>query len=245
MDHALYDEFAEVGDDHWWFRGRRHIVGSVLAAELGEPSASLRVFEVGCGTGAMLDILAPHGAVGAIDMSPEAVAYCHERHPGLADVRVGQIPDDLPAPESVDVIAAFDVMEHLDDDVEALARIRQALRPGGRFVCTVPAFQFLWSAHDEINHHKRRYRARMLRARLVEAGFIVDRLTYFNSWLFPVAVAVRLASRIRGGPARSDLAMPPAWLNELLTRLFSSEARVLRKRSLPVGVSLLAVGRRP
>src|SRR5438067_3651778 len=184
MEDALYDEFAQLGEDHWWFRGRRDVVRGVLAQQLGAPNGGLELFEVGCGTGAMLEILYPYGTVGAIDMSAQAVEHCRQQHPGVADVHVGRVPDDLPAPGTVDVIAAFDVIEHIDDDVGALRSIRAALRPGGRLVCTVPAFQFLWSAHDVVNHHHRRYRKRLLTTRLREAGFELERVSYFNSWLF-------------------------------------------------------------
>jgi SAM-dependent methyltransferase len=241
MDEALYHAFAEVGDTHWWFRGRRDVVAAAMASTVGPPAGNLQVFEVGCGAGAMHSVLGPYGPTHAIDMSADAVDYCAGRYAGVS---VGQVPDDLPAPGSVDLVAAFDVIEHIDDDHGAVRAIHESLRPGGWFVCTVPAFQFLWSSHDEVNHHKRRYRRAQLRQLLMDSGFDVEKLTYFNSWLFPAVVAARMLSRLRHREAASDLAMPGPRVNAVLSRLFGSEARIVSRTSLPVGVSLLAIGRR-
>jgi SAM-dependent methyltransferase len=217
----------------------------VLEEAVGTGRRDIRIFDVGCGAGEMLDILTAYGRVGAIDMSDKAVSYCRDRLGDAVDVNVGRIPDDLPPAGSMDLITAFDVIEHIDDDVGALKAIHNALRPGGLFVCTVPAFQFLWSHHDEVNHHKRRYRAPLLRERLENAGYRIDHLSYFNTWLFPVAAAARLAQRVRpsADDSGSDLSMPPGPVNEILTRLFASERHVVRRHRLPFGVSLVAVAR--
>jgi hypothetical protein len=136
-------------------------------------------------------------------------------------------------------------VEHLEDDEGALSAIRASLAPGGLFVCTVPAFSFLWSEHDEVHHHYRRYTRRVLRRRLESAGFLVERMSYFNTFLFPLAAAVRLGHRLRPGTGKgSDASIPPAWANRLLVRLFAAERWLLRMTSLPVGISLLAVCRR-
>jgi SAM-dependent methyltransferase len=239
MEDVLYDQHAALEHQHWWFQGRRQIVADVLRGRLGSSDAAARsILDVGSGTGEMLDMLCEFGAVRGIDMSPRAVAYCHERFGTTIDVRVGRLPDDL-AP--ADVITAFDVIEHLADDEEALRRIRAVLPPDGVFVCTVPAFQFLWSAHDELNHHQRRYGRRELRRRLQSAGFHIERLTYFNTMLFPAAAGVRLLRRRTSDARTQEMSLPPRWANRFLLQLFKSESRIVRTLSLPFGLSLLAV----
>jgi SAM-dependent methyltransferase len=244
MDDFVYDELAAVERTHWWFQGRRRILVDVLRHRLPAADRDRQVVDVGCGTGEMLDMMREFGSVTGLDASPIAVGYCQERFGQAVDVRLGRIPDDVP--DGAALITAFDVVEHLEDDDKALRGICERLAPGGVFVCTVPAFPFLWSGHDEVHHHYRRYTRRLLRRRLEAAGFSVERLTYFNTLLFPVAAAVRLLHRILpGAPAASDAAAPAAPVNRLLLALFAAERVPLRLANLPFGVSLLAVCHRP
>src|SRR5687767_2614351 len=188
----------------------------------------------------MLSMLREFGTVTGLDASPIAVDYCQDRFKGSVEVRLGLIPDDIP--DGADVITAFDVVEHLEDDEKALAGIHDRLPSGGLFICTVPAFPFLWSGHDVVHHHYRRYTRASLRRRLEDAGFTVERLGYFNTCLFPAAAAIRVLHRSRpGAPSASDAATPHPLVNRLLLALFASERFLLRGATLPVGVSLLAI----
>ena len=248
MDSSLHQQFQQLERNHWWFQARRHIVASVLRnylAESGRPQR--RIFDAGCGTGEMTDMLREFGTVAGIDSSPEAVRACRERFGDAVDVRVGELPDDLPPPGEVDLVTAFDVLEHLDDDMGALERIHRVLPEGGALAVTVPAFQFLWGPHDVINAHRRRYTRRELRRRLEAVGFVVDRITYFNTWLFPPVALVRGLRRLsrHSQEPRSDFTFPHPFLNRLLQRVFASEAALLRRASLPVGVSILSLCRKP
>lgn len=251
MDPALHDHFAEIERDHWWFQGRRSVVSSVLRHEFPRGrsgSEEMHIFDAGCGTGEMVDMLREFGSVSAIDASTDAVRHCRQRFGGTVEVELGQIPDDLPPPGAVQLITAFDVLEHLDDDLSALRRIHAALPPEGALVVTVPAYRFLWGQHDVLSGHRRRYRAAQLHKVIEEAGFRVDRLSYFNTLLFPLVAAVRGCQRLRSRgtfEAGSDFTMPSPILNQLLLTVFSSESRILRRCSLPFGVSILAVARKP
>jgi SAM-dependent methyltransferase len=238
VEAVVYDQHAALEQTHWWFQGRRHILAAVLRERLGAHSSGREILDVGSGTGEMLDMLSEFGAVRGLDISSKAIAYCRDRFGNTVDVRLGGIPDDL---VTADVITAFDVIEHVEDDVQALRRIRAHLPSGGVFVCTVPAFEFIWSDHDEVNHHRRRYRRRGLRQRLESAGFEVEQLTYFNTLLFPAVVVIRLLRHRTGGIPQSDMAALPGWVNRFLFHLFSFERRLLCRWSLPFGVSLLAV----
>src|SRR5439155_35798 len=134
--------------------------------------------------GGMLAHLRRYGSVVGVDPAPRAVAYATAQ--GDFDVRRGGLPRALPFAdgERFDVITLLDVLEHVDADVDALARLHDRLHPGGRLLITVPAFGFLWSGHDVINEHKRRYRRPELRAKLERTGFAVRVLSYCNTGLF-------------------------------------------------------------
>ena len=245
MDEFVYDELAAAERTHWWFQGRRRILVDVLRRRLPAAGSDTRlVVDIGCGTGEMLDMVREFGRVTGLDASPKAVGYCQARFGEAVDVHLGRIPDDVP--DGATLITAFDVVEHLEDDEKALTGICERLAPGGVFVCTVPAFPFLWSGHDEVHHHYRRYTRRLLRRRLEDAGFVVERLTFFNTFLFPPAAAVRLLHRVLPGGAKgSDASFSSGPANRLLRAVFSAERFLLRMTDLPFGVSLLAVCHRP
>lgn len=242
MDDFVYQEHASVEREHWWFQGRRRVVASVLRRHLGIAPGGRKILDVGSGTGEMLDMLRDFGDVRGLDMSPKAVSYCRARFGDDVDVRLGRVPEDL---SPADVVTAFDVIEHLDDDAGALREIHAVLPPGGHFICTVPAFEFLWSGHDVVNHHKRRYTRRTLRRRLRTAGFEVDRISYFNTLFFPLVVGVRLVRRRTSAPPVSDITLPSPRVNSILMRMFASERWLLNRVNLPVGVSLVAVCHKP
>jgi SAM-dependent methyltransferase len=245
MDHSLYEEHALLERDHWWFVGRRSIIERVLAHHL-PPQSERRILDVGCGTGGMLPMLARFGRVEGLETEQFAVDRCHAAF-GRFDVRLGAIPDDVPADGSFDVVTAFDVIEHIDDDRGAVESLRGAARPGGVVVISVPALRQLWSEHDVVNGHKRRYDGAGLTAVVAAAGLELRHLSYFNSTLFPVVAMARLTQRLRRprGAPRSDFAMPPPTVNRVLTRILVAERTVVARWGLPIGVSLVAVARRP
>jgi SAM-dependent methyltransferase len=190
----------------------------------------------------MLGGLAEFGEVIGVEANDALLAVALAA--GL-DVRKGTLPDDLPIPSGwADVVLLLDVVEHLDDDVAGLRGARRFLREGGVLVVTVPAYQWLWSGHDVALGHRRRYVAAELR-RLVEgAGYRVERLTYFNTVLFPAIAWTRLYKRLRGD-VRHDLRRPGPVLNSVLQWLFALERHVVPTPALPFGTSLLVVARRP
>jgi SAM-dependent methyltransferase len=248
MREDFYAEYFGVEDRHWWFIGRRRIILSLLAERLPPASANgtRRILDLGCGTGTMLAHLRKFGEVEGVDADEQAVEFCRAR--GELQVRLLDGPE-LPLPDNAfDLVTALDVLEHIEDDSRALREIRRVLRPGGLLLATVPAHRWMWGAQDEISHHFRRYSAAEISSRIGKAGLDLERLTYFNSLLFPPIAAVRLVRRAvppRGEP-RSDFEMTREGpVNGLLARVFSSEARWLRGRDLPFGVSLLALASLP
>jgi SAM-dependent methyltransferase len=241
LDESLYHAHYREETTHFWFVARARIVRHMLEREAGLAPGDT-VLDIGCGAGGFLAQLADLYRVVGIDTSPLAIEYAKSR--GLADVFVMPL-SDFPR-EKWDVRAALllDVIEHVDDDVGLLRRAKEIVRPGGAIIVTVPAYMWLWSAHDVLNHHKRRYTARTLRASIEAAGLRATRLTYFNTFLFPLAVARRIADREKNGEAAcAAVGAPPKLVNAALTEVFAAERHLLPRVSLPFGVSLLAIAR--
>ena len=243
METDFYADYAKLQSAHWWFVGRRRILTALLEAHV-PAGGSLDILDFGCGTGAYLGDLRRFGRVTGVDGSPEAVRFCHDS--GERAVQLVPPGSGLPfADDSFDLVTTLDVIEHIDDDVTALRELRRVLRSDGRLVVTVPAFMWLWGDQDEIAHHRRRYTARSLGQALDASGYAVEHMTYFNTILFPAIAAIRLVRRLVRAPqaGRSDFTVGPAALNGVLATLFSLERGAVKRRRLPVGVSLLALAR--
>ena len=206
-------------------------------------SDQIKVLDIGCGSGLMLNALEDVGQTFGMDMSDEAISFSKEVFNGR--VEKGALPDQLPYQENFfDLITALDVIEHIDNDVDSISAIRSLLVPGGKVVFTVPAYMFLWSAHDEMNEHKRRYTLPELNEKLVQAGFTVEKISYYNTFLFPVVFLVRMLNNVLKRDGASDMDMPGSALNYVLKKIFGIEKYLLRVFNLPFGVSVLAVVRK-
>lgn len=239
MDAPIYEEMAAIEATHWWFVARRRILSAVITSMGLRPDA--RIIELGCGTGGNLEMLARFGSVTAVEMNDFARTQALSVAPGR--VLSGHLPDNLPDLQAADLVCLLDVLEHLDDDVAALRRITSLLRPGGRLLVTVPAYQWLFGSHDRAHHHRRRYTQGGLRSLAQATGWRVERIGYFNSLLFPLVGLQRLLQRALGHAESSDAQMPSRHLNAALTAVFGVEARWMRHSSFPFGVSVLAVMR--
>jgi len=241
MEMAAYRSLRVLQDRHWWFVGRRRIVARLIARFAPLP-ANARVLEAGCGYGGNLAMLRELGEVDAFEYNDDARAHAA----GLLGrpVAYGRLPDSIGFDDDrFDLIAMLDVLEHIDDDVAALRTLRERLAPGGTLLLTVPALPWLWSDHDVLHQHKRRYTRALLAERLHAAGFEIAGIGFFNTLLFPLALAQRLIARLVGGGG-SDHAVPPEPLNALLAGIFSLEAGLLGRSGFPIGLSLFAVARR-
>jgi ubiquinone/menaquinone biosynthesis C-methylase UbiE len=248
MDAQLMKVMLDVDERHWWYRGRREIIRAELD-RLPLPAGGA-VLDAGCGSGRMLQELERYGDVHGVDVSPEAAGVARAR--GLGEVVTGRL-EQLPWPDAkFDLITCFDVLEHLPDEHAALGELARVCKPNGWMVLTVPAYEALWSHHDEANHHYRRYARRTLRAAVAGEQWSVERMTSFNTVLLAPAAIARLAERrlrtrpkLNGRGPTSTLHLGPPWLNAALEAPLRLEARWLaRGRRLAVGLSLLAVLRR-
>lgn len=237
------DEFRlldEIEDEQWWFVGKQLILRSLLERHVPQG----RVLDLGCGTGGTLrHWMDRHPCFGS-DRSDLALRICAEKgFDRLVQSDLARLPF---APGAFDTILALDVIEHLDDDVGFVASAGELLHPDGRLILAVPAFQMLWSQHDETFEHRRRYRASQLVDVVRRAGLVPERVTYTNTTVFPVAMVWRLLSRHAGlgrVAPKHDFWPIPSWLNTLLTRVYELEARALRRVDLPFGLSVVCVAR--
>ena len=238
MDRAVFDRMAEQDQVHWWYVARRKILAALIAREADLPEHA-RILEIGCGTGHNFEMLKGFGTLDALEVDDEARA--------LARTRLGHEVGAAPLPGlpgvpdgAYDLVALLDVLEHVDNRAESLRSIAGKLRPDGKILITVPAYQWMWSAHDLAHHHKLRYSKKGLRRDAEAAGLKVDNIGFFNSLLFPVAAAVRLLGKA-AGKTSSDDKVPPRPLNALFEKIFGLERHVIGRMPFPAGVSLFAL----
>lgn len=241
MELAAYQSLRDSQDRHWWFVGRRRIVARLIQRFANLP-AKARVLEAGCGYGGNLAMLGALGDVHAFEFDDDAREHAATllRRP----VAYGRLPDSIGFDnDRFDLIAMLDVLEHIDDDLGSLRTLGERLAPGGSLLLTVPAVPWLWSDHDVLHQHKRRYTRAVLTERLHEAGYEIAGIGYFNTLLFPLALAQRLLARLLGG-GEVDHSAPPEPLNGVLTGIFSLESKLVGRVPFPIGLSLFAVARK-
>ncbi len=245
MDAAEHERLAELEDSYWWHVGRRHLIRSLLRWHLPQV-AEREIVDVGCGAGGNLDILGEFGRCRGVEPAGPGLIGCRER--GLDEERVLEgFADALPLEsESVDLITLLDVIEHLDDDGAALREAWRVLRPGGHLLITVPAYRFLWSVHDEALGHRRRYMASEIHRLFNSSGFVMVRRTYAITLPLPGIAGFRVAqglipSLYKRGSSYIKL---PKILNSLMVGVLRAETAALAKFDLPIGTSILALGRK-
>lgn len=241
MEPSNYRRMAEIQSSHWWYEGRRDILSAVIK-KLRLP-ANATVLEVGCGPGANLQMLQQYGIVSAMEPDDFARGIAHDIT-GL-DIDRGFLPDDLPYNHPFDLVCAFDVIEHVEQDLASLNKLNSLTKDNGWSIFTVPAYQFLWSLHDVRNHHFRRYTRPGLRALLEQAGYDVVFISYYNTLLFPLVLMIRAAKKLLHIADSPDDQMPRSGaINKALRAIFSFERHLLAQTPLPFGVSILAVCRK-
>ncbi|MCA1809610.1 MAG: class I SAM-dependent methyltransferase [Kiritimatiellia bacterium] len=242
MKSSEIQRMSRMEDFYWWHLGRNAIVRELLKSLHLSPGS--RIINIGCGTGGMIPVLQEFGAVDSYDPSSEAVQICRER--GLLSTNLFD-GMRLPCPDGAyDLAVALDVLEHIEDDEAALDEWKRVLKPGGRMLLTVPAYQWLWSSHDEALGHFRRYSASQLHRKLNRLGLSVGKRSYAITFSFPLIMAYRLFDSLRQSdhsPAASYVMLPRP-LNAFLAALLSLEGRILRHVNFPFGTSVVIIGRK-
>jgi len=250
MNREEYDRMYFLEGTYWWFQGRLRIIKRVLEAYLPIKPRRGRVLDVGCGTGLMLDEFKSWSPVG-LDFSGAALKYCRQR--GLNQILRGDVTNLPIDSNSIDLILALDLMEHVDRHDLMIREFHRVLKPGGCLMATVPAHPNLWSDHDIALHHFRRYTRGSLRALLKHGGLKPLKFSYAITFTYPAIVLFRRIQQwyqgLRGGKrregAKAHLIALPRPLNALLTHILHLEAALLARMNLPFGVTLVTLARKP
>lgn len=244
MEEIVYQSNFELENSYWWFTAREKIIGAMIERYCTDLKPGDAVVDVGCGTGGFLSSLAGKYKAIGIDVSETAIAYCRRR--GLEHLYLTTLEDFKPVDTQVKAVVMLDVIEHIDDDRSVVQQAYKLLAPGGYMVATVPAYQWLWSTHDEIHMHKRRYTRSQFGHLLANAGFRPVKSTYFNTLLFPVAALKRLTEKDKKYTSSADVVdrVSPG-MNSLLHKVFSMEVSLLPYASFPFGLSILIIAQKP
>jgi ubiquinone/menaquinone biosynthesis C-methylase UbiE len=244
MKDVEYGRMFEVEDQHWWYLGMETISRAILNRHV-PPVSNRQILDAGCGTGAaMANYLPEYGAVSGFDISPLALGMCRLRKlKRLAQASVMEIPF---VSGSFDIVTSFDVMVIVDRDVRTVEEFFRVLRPGGFLLLRVAAYDWLRGEHDVTVRTAHRYTVREVARLLSDAGFDIVHLTYTNTLLFPLAAGKRLLERLwPPAPDASDLTFARGVFDGLLRRILASEALIASRASLPFGLSVVALARKP
>jgi SAM-dependent methyltransferase len=227
--------YRDLYERHWWWRAREAML--LREIERHRPPAGWgSILDVGCGDGLFFDRLTGFGDVWGVE-SDQTLVPADSRH--QTRIHLGPFDSTFNPSRRFGLVLMLDVLEHLPDPVAALRKAANLLEPGGRVLLTVPAFQMLWTSHDEVNHHFVRYRRRSLNPVIAQAGLSLLSSRYFFHWLFPVKLGVRVLERF-GGAGRAYPTVPPPFLNGLLLGIARFEQHTVGRLGLPFGSSLLA-----
>jgi len=245
MEESYAQQYALLEGEHWYFRARRLILRDLLARFQWPPQP--KNLEIGVGPGHnLLELYPPDARLEGIEPDPALAGLAAARSPiPVFKASINQLPSAI-REGSYDGVTMFDVLEHIQDDAQALQIANRKLKPGGRVALSVPAYMWLWGQQDIVNQHYRRYASRDLRDKLQAADFVVERMTYFNTILFPPIAAVRLFARYRcrSHSKEGDFAHARKSSNAVLLSLFGAERLFLRCFNFPFGVSLFAAARK-
>jgi SAM-dependent methyltransferase len=244
MNAEEYQVMYRVEDSHWWYLGMEAITRQVIERHYPRGS-KLRILDAGCGTGAVMGYLADYGTVTGLDYSSEALRFCRERkRERLTQASVVS----LPYPDvTFDLVASFDVIYVLggEDDVLSLREFARVLVPGGRVILRLPGMPWLHGRHDVAVDVHHRYTAREVDTKLRAVGLEPERVTYANTFLFPLAAVKRLSERFFPPQNGSDLTLGMGPFNGLLRVVLTAEAPLVAGCGLPFGLTMVALARKP
>lgn len=239
MEAQAYQKMAQEQEDHWWFKARREIIEQALFS-LNLPSGC-QILETGCGPGGNLEMLGKFGKVTAVEMDDFARNFAKKHSPDTSIVK-GWLPDNMPFPDKTfDLICLFDVLEHIENDQEALNKLKFLLKKEGKIILSVPAFQWMYGSHDKMHHHFRRYNVKELTNIAQSAGLRVIHMNFFNVYLFPLVLLSRLVDKIIPKTKSLSARQPSLLSNRFFYWLFRKEKSKIMTKKFPFGASLIAI----
>ena len=241
MQEIVYHTNYKLEDNYWWFVARNNIVNDMIKLRTDLSSYS-QILDFGCGTGGFASILNKNYNVIGLDTSETALKYTLKR--GISDRFLGELKDFPKDNYDIHAVTALDVIEHIEDDKKITHEIYEMLPKNGWLIATVPAYEWMWSHHDEVHMHYRRYNKKRFNDLLKNAGFKIEYSTYFNTFLFLPAFIKRLLDKIKNEKSEKPIDEVPDSLNKLFLRIFSSEKQFLKNISFPFGLSLLTIAKK-
>lgn len=247
MQEIVYHTQFIQEDSYWWFVARNNIVKFLISKNCPDLFGKT-VLDVGCGTGGFSSLISIDYNVICLDTSIIALEYCKKR--GLSNLYLSTLDEFNPVGFEISAVLFLDVIEHIDDDVSVIKKANEILQKNGYFIATVPAYQWLWSNHDIIHMHKRRYTKKSFNELVIQSGFEIVFSTYFNSILFLPAVLKRFYDRIMKNEnpdnnSNAEAIEPVSpFVNKLFLKLFSSERYLLSRTSFPFGLSIMTIAKK-
>jgi SAM-dependent methyltransferase len=243
MKTTEYATMAEREQTYWWHLGRLQIIQTYMRVIQGKKH-KLKILNVGCGTGGTIDMLEDFGQTDNVDISDEAINFMRQNgYKRLTKVNNIELPF---RDKTFDVVGAFDVLEHIEQEADALKEWGRVIKDDGAILLTVPAYQWLWSDHDVSLHHKRRYTIKSLDAAAKKAGLKLQRQSYAIVFSLPLVVGFRFVNKALGRKANSETSYVnvPAWINAMFTQLLHAEAKLHKSISFPAGTTVIAILRK-
>ncbi len=244
MQEIVYHTNYQNEDTYWWFTARNIIISKIIKKIIPSLSEQSRILDIGCGTGGFASYISKDYNISCLDTSETALDYCRKR--GLSNLYNSTIDSLPPEVEKFDAAIMLDVLEHIEDDRTALNDVHSILKEGAYYVMTVPAYSWMWSKHDEIHMHYRRYTKAEVLNRIENSGFKVKYSSYFNSFLFLPAFLKRKIDKITGKEEKHkdpvDKVSPG--MNKLFHKIFALESKLLPSISLPFGLSIIVIAQK-
>jgi len=240
MEEQVYHANYLHEDNYFWFISRNKIVSEVFQEICKLPEGS-NLLDIGCGTGGFAARMAKSHNVTGTDTEPLALEYSRKR--GLTDLHLGTL-DNFQVEKKYDAAFMLDVIEHINDDSKVVSQVYNLLPSGGWFIATVPAYQWMWSKHDVIHQHYRRYTMTSFTQLLTKSGFDIEYRTYFNTLLFPLALVKRVVDKFMSKKEDTPHDEVPGPLNTLFEKLFTFESKLLPGLRLPFGLSILVIAKK-
>lgn len=237
MDKLQYIKMEKNESKHFWFIGRREIIKKILSKHIKKRKDN-KILEIGVGTGGNIQILSEYGEYFGIESSMVAKEILKHKNKNK-NIIYGFYPEKK-YKEKFDIITLFDVLEHIEEDETALKSIYDNLSENGKLIITVPAFNFLWSNHDVIHHHKRRYNKKELKEKIEKAGFTISKISYFNFFLFPLVLITRLIKKVLKLELKEE-EISSNIVNNILKKIFLLETKIINNFNLPFGSSIIVV----
>lgn len=244
MEKHIYELLYKTEERYWWFVGQRFLLYNILK-KYCHNRKDLKLLDIGCGTGMNIKVLSNFGKAEGIDVSDDAIKFCNLRN---INVKKSDVMGIKHKGNTFDVVTELGVFYHkaVTDDIKAMSEAHRILKPGGRFIMFDCAMKCLFGKHDIAFDGARRYSKRELAAKLKQAGFVVERITYFNTLLFPIVYLHRKLTNLTNSKPQSEVqdTINPL-LNTLLKKLYKTELRGLKYINYPFGVNILAIARKP